>query len=236
MFKSGAEKAIRSLLDNGAQLQAPAVAKNVARFRRAHPEESPAQIIERLEKLFLTTVTGSGTAVGVTAAVPAVGTFTAIAAVSAETMFFLEASAVYTLAVAAVHGIAPEDAERRRALVLAVVLGESGMEIVEKNVGKSAQNWASLLVGRIPGIRVLNESLMRRFVLRFLAERSPLMFGKILPAGIGAAIGGFGNRAFGKKTIENAHRAFGPAPLVWQTPIVIDAEPLPSLDRRKDGS
>ena len=52
MFKSGAEKAIRSLLDNGAQLQAPAVAKNVARFRRAHPEESPAQIIERLEKLF----------------------------------------------------------------------------------------------------------------------------------------------------------------------------------------
>ncbi len=229
------EKTVRALLDNGARLQAPAVAKNVARMRRAHPGESPGQIIERLEKLYLTTVTGSGTAVGATAAVPAVGTLTAITAVGAETTFFLEASAVYTLAVAAVHGIAPDDAERRRALVLAVVLGESGMQIVEKNLGKSAQNWGQLLAGRIPGITSLNEALMRRFVLRFLAERSPMMFGKVLPAGIGAAIGGFGNRQLGKRTIGNARQAFGPAPLVWQTPTVIDVDPLPALDDREDG-
>jgi PPE-repeat protein len=210
IFKTGVEKAVRSLLDNGAQVQAPAVAKYVDRFRRSHPDESPAQIIERLEKLYLTTVTGSGTAVGATAAVPAVGTLAAIAAASAETTFFLEASAVLTLAVAAVHGIAPDDAERRRALVLAVVLG-----------------------GRIPGITSLNEALMKRFVLRFLAERSPLMFGKVLPAGIGAAIGGFGNRALGKRTIANAHRAFGPAPLAWPAPLIIDADPLPTLDNRR---
>ncbi|MFF3566205.1 hypothetical protein [Nocardia jiangxiensis] len=234
IFKAGVEKAIRAVLDNGAQLQAPAVAKYVDRFRRAHPEESPAQIIGRIETLYLTTVTGSGTAVGATAAVPAVGTLAALAAVSAETTFFLEASAVYTLAVAAVHGIAPDDAERRRALVLAVVLGESGMEIVEKNVGRSAQNWASLLTERIPGIRSLNDTLMRRFILRFLAKRSPLMFGKVLPAGIGAAIGGFGNRTLGKQTIANAHRAYGPAPLVWHTPVVIDADPLPALDQLRE--
>jgi len=233
IFKTGVEKAVRSLLDNGAQVQAPAVAKYVDRFRRSHPDESPAQIIERLEKLYLTTVTGSGTAVGATAAVPAVGTLAAIAAASAETTFFLEASAVLTLAVAAVHGIAPDDAERRRALVLAVVLGESGMQIVEKNVGRSAQNWGTLLAGRIPGITSLNEALMKRFVLRFLAERSPLMFGKVLPAGIGAAIGGFGNRALGKRTIANAHRAFGPAPLAWPAPLIIDADPLPTLDNRR---
>lgn len=236
MFKAGVEKAVRALLDNGAQLQAPAVAKYVDRFRRANPEESPAQIIERLERLYLTTVTGSGTAVGATAAIPAIGTLAALAAVSAETTFFLEASAVYTLAVGAVHGIAPDDAERRRALVLAVVLGESGMQIVEKNVGKSTQNWATLLAGRIPGIRGLNDALMKRFVLRFLAKRSPLMFGKVLPAGVGAAIGGFGNRALGKKTIANAHRAFGPAPLVWHTPVVIDADPPPALDAQGGGA
>lgn len=234
IFKNGVDKAVRALLDNGAQVQAPAVAKYVDRFRRSHPDESPAQIIARLEKLYLTTVTGSGTAVGATAAVPVVGTLTAVAAASAETMFFLEASAVYTLAVAAVHGIAPEDAERRRALVLAVVLGESGMEIVEKNVGRSAKNWGTLLAGRIPGITGLNEALMKRFVLRFLAERSPLMFGKVMPAGIGAAIGGFGNRALGKRTIANAHNAFGPPPLAWPAPFVIDADPLPALDVRRE--
>ncbi|MFI5777847.1 hypothetical protein [Nocardia sp. NPDC051570] len=230
MFKTGLEQAVVSLLDNGAQLQAPAVAKYVDRLRRAHPEESPAQLIERLERQYLTTVTGSGTAVGATAAIPGVGTLTSIAAMGAETAFFLEASAVFTLAVAAVHGIAPEDSERRRALVLAVVLGESGMEIVEKSVGHSAKNWGSLLATRVPGIRGMNDSLLKRFMVQFLAKRSALMVGKIIPAGIGAAIGGFGNRALGRSVIANAQGAFGAAPPSWRGPLVIDADPLPALD------
>ncbi|KZM71470.1 hypothetical protein [Nocardia terpenica] len=44
MFKGGFEKAVVALLDNGAKVQGPAVAKYVDRLRRAHPEESPAQI------------------------------------------------------------------------------------------------------------------------------------------------------------------------------------------------
>ncbi|WP_231951256.1 hypothetical protein [Nocardia terpenica] len=215
MFKGGFEKAVVALLDNGAKVQGPAVAKYVDRLRRAHPEESPAQIVDRLERQYLTTVTGSGTAVGATAAVPGVGTVASLAAMSAETAFFLEASAVFTLAVAAVHGIAPEDAERRRALVLAVVLGESGMQIVEQNVGRSAQNWGTLLANRIPGIRGMNDSLLKRFVVQFIAKRSVLMVGKVIPAGIGAAIGGFGNRSLGKTVIANARGAFGAAPLSW---------------------
>lgn len=237
MFDRGVEKAVRSLLDNGTQLQAPAVAKYVDRFRRAHPDENPGRIVERLEKLYLTTVTGSGTAVGAAAAVPGVGTVSSIAAMSAETTFFLEASAVYTLAVAAVHGIAPEDDERRRALVLAVVLGDTGRDIVQQSVGRSAQNWGTLLAERIPGLESMNDSLMKRFVVQFITKRGALMFGKILPAGIGAAIGGFGNRTLGKKMIDNAHEAFGPAPVRWpgdtRRGTVIDAEPLTAL---RDGT
>jgi hypothetical protein len=230
MFKDGLEKAVVSGLDNASQLQAPAVAKYVERLRRAHPVESPAQLVGRLERQYLTTVTGSGTAVGATAAIPGVGTFTALAAMSAETAFFLEASALFTLAVAAVHGIAPEDKERRRALVLAVVLGESGMEIVEKNVGRSAKNWGDLLANKIPGISAMNDSLLKRFVVQFLAKRSALMVGKVIPAGIGAAIGGFGNRTLGRRVIGNSHQAFGPAPAAWPAPLVIDADPFPALD------
>ncbi|WP_330185266.1 hypothetical protein OHB26_17765 [Nocardia sp. NBC_01503] len=230
MFKAGLEKAVVSLLDNGAQVQAPAVAKYVGKLRDSHPGETPAQIISRIEKLYLTAVTGSGTAVGATAAVPGVGTMASIAAMSAETAFFLEASAVYTLAVAAVHGVAPEDNERRRALVLAVVMGESGMEIVQKSVGSSAKNWGTLLAGKIPGISGMNDTLLKRFVMQFLAKRSALMVGKIIPAGIGAAIGGFGNRALGHGVVDNSRKAFGAPPRTWPQPLVIDADPLPAVE------
>lgn len=211
------EKFIITLLDNGSRLQGPAVAKYVDRVRQAHPDESPAQIIERLEKMFLTGVTGSGSAVGAAAAFPGVGTLTAVGAVGAETVFFLEASALLTLAVASVHGIHPHDHEQRRALVLAVALGEAGMEVVSKATGATMKNWSSAVTGKIPGaqLRMVNNSLVKKFIRKYFAKRSALILGKLVPAGIGAVIGGAGNRALGKRTIGNARTAFGPPPAQW---------------------
>ncbi|MEU1983320.1 hypothetical protein [Nocardia sp. NPDC019395] len=223
------EKAVIEALDHGSRLQAPAVAKYVARLRRAHPEETPAQIVERLERQYLLAVTGSGSAVGASAAVPGVGTIAALAAVSAETTFFMEASALFTLAVAAVHGVRPEDTEQRRAMVLAVVLGDSGMEIVQKSVGTSAKNWGTVFANKIPGLSGMNDSLLKRFIVRFITKRAALMAGKIVPAGIGAVIGGVGNRALGKATVNNARKAFGTAPHRFPDEMIVDAviEPAP---------
>ena len=211
------EKVLVSVLDNGSRLQAPAVARYVEWVRRSHPGESPAQIIERMEKMFLLAVTGSGSAVGATAAVPGVGTIASIAAVGAESAFFLEAAALLTLAVASVHGISAADHQQRRALVLSVALGESGMEIVQKATGVTAKNWASAITSRIPGptMKGMNSTLVRKFITKYAARRSALILGKLVPAGIGAAIGGAGNRAIGKGVVKNAREAFGPAPARW---------------------
>ncbi|MDH6291427.1 hypothetical protein ACNJ7E_43400 [Rhodococcus sp. NM-2] len=211
------EKVLVSVLDNGSRLQAPAVAKYVEWVRRSHPGESPAQIVERMEKMFLLAVTGSGSAVGATAAIPGVGTIASIAAVGAESAFFLEAAALLTLAVASVHGISAADHQQRRALVLSVALGESGMEIVQKATGVTAKNWASAITSRIPGptMKGMNSRLVRKFITKYAARRSALVLGKLVPAGIGAAIGGAGNRAIGKGVVKNAREAFGPAPTRW---------------------
>ncbi|EKT84065.1 hypothetical protein WSS_A03080 [Rhodococcus opacus M213] len=211
------EKVLVSVLDNGSRLQAPAVARYVEWVRRSHPGESPAQIIERMEKMFLLAVTGSGSAVGATAAVPGVGTIASIAAVGAESAFFLEAAALLTLAVASVHGVSAVDHQQRRALVLSVALGESGMEIVQKATGVTAKNWASAITSRIPGptMKGMNNTLVRKFITKYAARRSALVLGKLVPAGIGAAIGGAGNRAIGKGVVKNAREAFGPAPARW---------------------
>ena len=202
------EKVLVSVLDNGSRLQAPAVAKYVEWVRRSHPGESPAQIVERMEKMFLLAVTGSGSAVGATAAIPGVGTVASIAAVGAESAFFLEAAALLTLAVASVHGISAADHQQRRALVLSVALGESGMEIVQKATGVTAKNWASAITSRIPGptMKGMNSTLVRKFITKYAARRSALILGKLVPAG---------NRAIGKGVVKNAREAFGPAPARW---------------------
>ncbi|MFE9785425.1 hypothetical protein ACFYO7_08595 [Nocardia salmonicida] len=235
MFKNAIEKAVVDVLDTGSKLQAPAVRRYVEFLRERHPGENPAQIVARLEKQYLLAVTGSGAAVGATAAVPGIGTIAALGAVSAETVFFMEASALFTLAQAAVHGIEPADKEARRALVLAVVLGDAGMAIVQKGLSTQSKNWAGKLAGSVPGLGAINSKLLQQFMKRFITKRVALMAGKVLPAGIGAAIGGAGNRALGKVTIENAHKAFGPAPARWPTPLhnVIDADPLPAIGTGK---
>ncbi|SDH04659.1 hypothetical protein SAMN05444695_10127 [Rhodococcus triatomae] len=211
------ERTLVSVLDNGARLQGPAVERYVAWLRRAHPDESPAQIVTRMEKMFLTTVTGSGGAVGATAAVPGIGTVAAIAAVGAESVFFLEASALLTLAVASVHGVPVTDHQQRRALVLSVALGDAGMEIVRRATGVRGPHWVNALNGKVPApvMRSMNNTLVRKWIAKYAAKRSALVLGKLIPAGIGAAIGGVGNRAIGRRVIDNARTAFGPAPSAW---------------------
>ncbi|MBY6411606.1 hypothetical protein HQ346_14755 [Rhodococcus sp. BP-252] len=220
------EKALVGILDNASRLQGPAVEKYVAHMRRQHPNDTPAQLIERLENRFLLAVTGSGSAVGGAAAVPAIGTIASLTAVGAETAFFIESSALLTLSVASVHGIPVHDHQQRRALVLAVALGESGMQIVQKTVGTSAKNWGTLVTSRIPGgaMANMNRSLVKKFVSKYLAKRSALLFGKLLPAGIGAVIGGAGNRAIGKGVIRNARDAFGPPPAAWPESRIIEPD------------
>jgi len=57
--------------------------------------------------------------------------------------------------------------------------------------------------------------MLKYFVKRFTLKRGALLFGKLLPVGIGAIIGAIGNRLVGKKIVRNARTAFGPAPARW---------------------
>ncbi|TWS18128.1 hypothetical protein FK529_16585 [Tsukamurella asaccharolytica] len=206
-----------SVIDRAARLQAPAVAKYVAGLRADHPDESPAQIIARLEKRYLLTVTGTGGAAGATAAVPGLGTLAAIGTVGAETVVFMEASALYALAIAEVYGISPEDRELRKALVLTAVLGEAGLGTLRATVGAKNASLMNLKKNptQIPGLGGMNKQLMKMFSRRFMAKKSPLILGKLLPAGIGAVVGAGGNRVLGKGVIKNARSVFGPVPTTW---------------------
>lgn len=216
---------LTALVDKAQRLQQPAVAKYVARVRAKYPDEGPEQVIRRLEKNYLRTVTASGGAVGAAAAVPGVGTLTAVSAITAESVLFIEASALLALAIAEVHGISPADTERRKTLVLAVALGDEGTTLVGKAMGaKGRDAMAKLDVPGLPSVnlKAINRTLGNRLVRKFTLGKAPVVMGKLIPGGIGAVIGGVGNRALGSLVLRNSREAFGPPPRFWD----VDGEVL----------
>lgn len=214
-----AARVLTQVLERGTRVQGPAIEAYVQRLRRANPDASPAAIVAKLEKHYLATVMASGAAVGSAAAFPGIGTLTAMSAVAGETVVFLEATAVFVLAVAGVYGIPADHREQRRALVLSVLVGEDSRRAIADLVGPARTSGAwitdSAATLPLPALSQLNGRLLRYFVKRYTLRRSTVALGKMLPMGIGAVIGGVGNRVMGKRIIANARKAFGPPPSRW---------------------
>ncbi|WP_370331112.1 hypothetical protein [Mycolicibacterium hippocampi] len=228
---STAAKVLSQIIERGARVQAPAVKAYVERLREHNPEASPADIIEKLDKHYKAAVMASGAAVGSAAAFPGIGTLVAMSAVAGETVVFLEATAVYVLAVAEVHGIPAEHRERRRALVLAVLVGDDSKRAVAELLGPGRTSGAWLSDGAatlpLPAVSQLNSRLLRYFVKRYTLKRGAIAFGKLLPVGLGAVVGGVGNRMMAKKIVAHAHQAFGTPPARWPSPLRLLPAPRP---------
>ncbi|MCX2714882.1 hypothetical protein [Mycolicibacterium sp. J2] len=222
---SAAAKALSQLLERSTRLQAPAVTAYVRRLRDSKPDATPAEIVATLEKHYLAAVMASGAAVGSAAAFPGIGTLAAMSAVAGETVVFLEATAMFVLAVAEVHGIPADHRERRRALVLAVLVGDDGKHAVADLLGTGRTSGAWLSDGAatlpLPAVSQLNSRLLRFFVKKYTLKRGAIAFGKLLPVGIGAVVGGVGNRLVGKKIVGNARTAFGNPPPRWPSSLLV---------------
>ncbi|WP_416965931.1 hypothetical protein [Streptomyces sp. Agncl-13] len=81
---------VLALRDRALAAQSPLVQKNIARARQRNPEATPAQVIRNLERMYVSALTGTGAAVGGTAAAPGVGTGVALALSAGETLSSLE--------------------------------------------------------------------------------------------------------------------------------------------------
>jgi hypothetical protein len=222
------EHALDAALDRALAIQRPVVLAYLDRVRAKRPDATAAQIIEQLERRYLAAVVGIGTASGAAAAIPGVGTGTAIATGAAEIAGFVSATAMFVLAVAEVHGVPVSDPEVRRALVLAVLLGEGAAAAIE-GVAGHAPHWAQV-IGRTTSrdkVAGINGRLAHLLVTRFGARQGALLVGRALPLGIGAGIGAAGNAALARTAITSARRAFGPAPATM-APRVIDVAPSDS--------
>nr|WP_099092705.1 hypothetical protein [Corynebacterium crudilactis] len=203
-------------LDKAVHMQTGAIEGYVSWLRKQHPDRSPAQLQVLIDKHFMRLATGTGAGVGLAAAVPGIGFVTGALAVGAESLVFLDAAAFYTMASAHLRGIDIRHPERRRGLILVVLLGTAGKAIVDAGVGDLSRK------NRVPGVAISRFSIghlmeingqLLKFAVKEVNKRfRTAWIGKILPFGIGAVLGTMANRKIAKKTVGNAHDSLGPLP------------------------
>lgn len=208
MLREWFDKGFVAALDRVSARQAPLMDSYVAWLGRRNPDQSTQQLAERLERHYLGVVTTSGVAVGLSAAVPGVGTILGVVLAFADSAVFLETSALLGTGVAAAYGVDAADTRRQR-IVSEIVLGKTGTATLQQTAGHSSQRWLAVVVDRIPGLASMPDSPAKRFLVNFLLKRTLLLFGSVVPAGVGAVIGGTGNYALGNMVINNVHRSLG---------------------------
>lgn len=209
-----AKKAVAKGLEKALVAQQPVARANVERLRRLHPDKSPKQMIKHIDRIFLSTVTGTGAAAGAAGLVPGAAVPTALA----DALAFTEASVLYVLSLAEIHDLDPEDVERRKLLVITVLLGEGATGVLNKAIPHTGKHWAKQIVNKIPmsAINKANAVLGPRFITKYGTKQGVLVLSKQVPLGIGAALGGTGNHLFGRAVVGSARKIFGPPPAGWQ--------------------
>lgn len=201
-----------SMIDTALRLQAPVAAKYVASLRAKNPEASDAQLMDGIEKRFLWLMTATGAGVGGVAALPGIGTAAAVGLTIGDGLTFGEACAFLTLAAADIHGIDMHDQATRRIVLMGVLGGERGEKLISKSLGKHGVQWETVLAGSASNSvlpRLINKEITRYIRRRVLARTGGVWMGRLMPFGIGAVVGGVGNRAIASSMLEAVRDIFG---------------------------
>lgn len=202
-----------SVIDAALKVQTPLAHSYVRRLRAKHPEDTPRQLLERATGRFTGLMTLTGAGIGGVAALPGLGTAAALGLTVGEGVSFAEACAFLTLAAAEIHDVDMSDRNTRRLVLMGVLSGERGTEIIAKAMGKQGLQWNAVLGGGggfLPGL--VSKQISRYVRRRVVARSSKLWLGRLLPFGVGAVIGGFGARSVSKSVVEAMLEIFSQAP------------------------
>lgn len=215
-------RAFINAVDKAVHLQTSSIRTYVDWLRRQNPDASPAEIQKTMDKHLKNTVTGTGAGVGATAAVPGIGLVTGAAAVAGESVLFLDLAAFYAVASAYLRGVDVDDPERRRAIVLTLLMGSKGIAIVDAILGDDATTIpgkSTLAKFSGPTLTQTNNVLERMAMRSLNNQMRRAWLGKLMPLGIGAIAGTTANRKLADGVIENVHDALGAVPAGFATPL-----------------
>ena len=162
---------------------------------------------------------------GAAGAIPGGG----LASAAFDVVAFTEASVLYALTLAEIHGIHPEDIERRRLLVQTVLIGDSAIKALNKGADRTVPYWGKQIVNAIPmsAVDKANKVLGPRFIVKYGTKQGVLVLSKQIPLGLGIGVGAVSSHLIGRTIVGTARKVFGPAPEFFEPrpdPLVVDAK------------
>jgi hypothetical protein len=113
-----------------------------------------------------------------------------------------------------VHEVPIDELERRRTIVMGIMLGGTGSATIAKVAERTGQRWGRQVVAKVPieTLRQINKILGRNFITKYGTKQGIIVLGRVAPLGIGAVIGGGANTALAALAARAGRRAFGPPP------------------------
>jgi hypothetical protein len=172
--------------------------------------------IQALTNGFARELGAAGAAAGAAAAAPTVGTMATLLATSAELAWFTGRAGDLILTIAAVHGRPEPTVDERRAWVLAVLIyGGSARDEFAHAINTATTGVSVVAPDRrvpITAIQAANRLMSKMMLRRYGARRGAVALGRLLPAGIGAVIGGTSNYTAIRTLARHADQFFARLP------------------------
>lgn len=199
-----------TIVDGGSGAVYAVAAAYVALLRRRHPGASPAQILHVMDKQFLMVAALGGTGTGIaTGRVRTAGPLLGLSA--AHVGLTASFAAVYLFGRAQIYALGVEEARR---LVVSCTFGSGSHGILEQQF---AGTWWRSATAYLPVSQVrLYQRVANRSLQRVARKRSISRSAKLLPTGIGSAIGFGAGRIFANRVIDAATSQLGRPPLTFE--------------------
>lgn len=236
-------------------VQRPAATAYIKEIRRKNPGAAPVDVMKMIEAQYVATTTAASAAAGATATIPAVGIPVAIGLGVADLLFFYETTALFALCMAELRGIAIDDPERAKALVLGAVLGEkrkSGVTELVMSVlpagatvngarkaaggalAVTAPKWGDLIAEHLPESALVPVTMVlaRKAIAQGAVMGTVKISSKAIPV-IGAVAGGVTSYYFGSGVVKSCRAGFSAPVDTWPAWLELtdadgDGEPDPS--------
>lgn len=197
----------------------PLVIADLRRLTNKYPADSPGELAERLSRRYIASLTTMGAAAGGLGAVPGVGTVASLGASFGAALGFLELTALYAQSVAELAGLHTRNSKESQALVMTIMLGEEGRELLQQ----AASTQPGTRFGTLgpaawiaSGITGLTEraftALANRFMSNLVRGEAVRFLGRLVPFGLGAGIGGIANRNLARQVVLQTQEIFGELP------------------------